>query len=52
MIPQFKKEKLEIYHKLISQFSVIEINNAHSIAKFWNKIVQNPNIKGMANQSK
>lgn len=28
-IPQFKKEKLKIYHKLMQQFTVMEINNAH-----------------------
>lgn len=29
VIPKFKKEKLKIYHKLMQQFTVIEINNAH-----------------------
>ena len=29
IIPTFKKEKLKIYHKLMQQFTVIEINNAH-----------------------
>jgi hypothetical protein len=29
IIPAFKKEKLKIYHKLMQQFTVIEINNAH-----------------------
>jgi hypothetical protein len=29
VIPAFKKEKLKIYHKLMQQFTVIEINNAH-----------------------
>lgn len=29
VIPKFKKDKLKIYHKLMQQFTVIEINNAH-----------------------
>jgi hypothetical protein len=29
IIPAFKKDKLKIYHKLMQQFTVIEINNAH-----------------------
>lgn len=29
VIPQFKKEKLKIYQKLMQQFTVMEINNAH-----------------------
>jgi hypothetical protein len=29
MVPQFKKEKLAIYAKLMQQFNMMEINNAH-----------------------
>ena len=29
IIPKFKTEKLRIYQKLMQQFNVIEINNAH-----------------------
>ena len=29
IIPVFKKEKFSIYVKLIQQFNIMEINNAH-----------------------
>jgi hypothetical protein len=45
VIPKFKKEKLKIYHKLMQQFTVIEINNAHQTASFWSTVLQNPNVK-------
>lgn len=35
VIPAFKKEKLKIYQKLMQQFTLIEINNAHQTASFW-----------------
>ena len=42
IIPQFKKDKLKIYHKLMQQFTVIEINNAHQTASFWSNVLSNP----------
>ncbi len=39
VIPKFKKEKLKIYHKLMQQFTVIEINNAHQTASFWSTVL-------------
>lgn len=45
VIPKFKKEKLKIYHKLMQQFTVIEINNAHQTASFWSTVLQNPQVK-------
>lgn len=35
VIPKFKKEKLKIHQKLMQQFTVVEINNAHQTASFW-----------------
>lgn len=29
VIPVFKKEKLGLYHRILKQFTVIEINNSH-----------------------
>ena len=45
IIPVFKKEKLKIYHKLMQQFTVIEINNAHQTASFWSNVLSNPQVK-------
>jgi chemotaxis protein histidine kinase CheA len=45
IIPQFKKDKLKIYHKLMQQFTVIEINNAHQTASFWSNVLSNPLVK-------
>lgn len=39
IIPQFKRDKLKIYHKLMQQFTVIEINNAHQTASFWSNVL-------------
>ena len=32
IIPTFKKDKLKMYQKLMQQFTVMEINNAHQTA--------------------
>ena len=29
IIPKFKKDKLKIYQKIMQQFTILEINNAH-----------------------
>lgn len=44
VIPKLKRSKLKIYKQMLSSFSVAEINNAHSIATFWNKIADNKYI--------
>ena len=50
-IPQFKKEKLKIYHKLMQQFTIMEINNAHQTASFWSNVLTNPNVKNATSKS-
>ena len=45
VIPQFKKEKLLAYQKMVQAFTIMEINNAHLGATFWNQAFQHPNIK-------
>ena len=44
VIPKLKRSKMKIYKQMLSSFSVAEINNAHSIATFWNKIADNKYI--------
>ena len=44
VIPRFKRQKQRIYKSLLATFSVAEINNAHSIASFWNKIAENKHV--------
>jgi hypothetical protein len=48
VVPQFKKEKLKIYQRLMQGFTVMEINNAHQTASFWSNVLTNPNVKGAA----
>lgn len=45
IIPVFKKEKLKVYSRLMQQFTVIEINNAHQVASFWSRVLNDPNVK-------
>ena len=44
VIPKLRRSKLKIYKQMLKSFSVAEINNAHSIATFWNKIADNKYI--------
>ena len=48
VIPAFKDRKIKIYQKIVQQFNVMQINNAHQVASFWSQVLQNPNIKEMA----
>ena len=45
VIPAFKARKIKIYQKIVQQFNVMQINNAHQVASFWSQVLQNPNIK-------
>ncbi len=40
-----KKEKLALYHRILKQFTVIEIQNAHISAGFWSKVLTNDKVK-------
>lgn len=48
IIPVFKKEKFSIYVKLIQQFNIMEINNAHQVASFWGNVLAVPAVKNGA----
>jgi len=45
VVPEFKGRKYKIYGKIVQQFNVMQINNAHQVASFWSQILSNPNIK-------
>ena len=45
VIPLFKNEKLNVYSRLMQQFNVMEINNAHQIASFWSNVLSIPYVK-------
>ena len=45
VVAGFKKEKLGLYHRILQQFTVIEIQNSHVLAGFWSKVLQNEKIK-------
>lgn len=45
VIKTYKAEKLNLYKRILQQFTVIEISNAHSIASFWSQVIQNDKVK-------
>lgn len=47
VIMGFKKEKLGLYHRILQQFTVIEIQNSHVLAGFWSKVLQDEKIKAV-----
>ncbi len=44
VIPKFKKVRTGMYRQMINGISVAEIRNAHSCARFWNKMADHPLI--------
>lgn len=48
VIPKFKSEKLKVYSRIMQQFNIMEINNAHQTASFWSKVLQNPQLKALS----
>jgi len=51
VVPEFKGRKYKIYGKIVQQFNVMQINNAHQVASFWSQILSNPNIKQSEEQT-
>jgi hypothetical protein len=45
VIPQFKREKLEIYGQMMQALSIMEINNAHIGATYFSNMLKNKNLK-------
>lgn len=45
IIPTFKREKIELYKKVISQYQVNEISNCHKAAGFWALMLENETVK-------
>ena len=45
VIKTYKAEKLNLYKRILQQFTVIEISNSHSIASFWSQVIQNDKVK-------
>jgi len=44
----FRKEKLSLYNRILSQIQVVEICNAHALASFWSKVLTIPKVKQAA----
>ena len=42
ILPQFKEEKLKLYARIVQQFHVVEISNAHQLAQFWSTVLRTP----------
>lgn len=45
VLKSFKNEKVDLYRRMLQQFTVIEINNAHTQASFWSACLQTPKVK-------
>lgn len=39
VVPAFKARKIKIYQKIVQQFNVMQINNAHQTASFWSNVL-------------
>lgn len=48
VLPVFKRDKMQLYCKILQQFHVVEINNSHQLASFWASVLKNDNV-GNAN---
>ncbi len=44
VIHKFKREKLEIYSKIVTVVSYLEITNAHLSVTFWQDIFKMPQL--------
>jgi len=44
IIPKFKTEKLNLYYRILQQFTVIEIQNSAASANFWVKVLSNKEV--------
>ena len=44
----FKREKLSLYNRILSQIQVVEITNSHALASFWSKVLAIPKVKQAA----
>ena len=50
VIPQFKREKLEIYTQMMQALSIMEINNAHVGAQYFSNLLKHKNLKGLRDE--
>lgn len=44
VIPELRKTKFKIYKQMIHAMSIIEINNAHAVATYWNYIAEDKTV--------
>ena len=51
VLPKFKGEKLDLYKRILQQFHVMEINNAHNMASFWHSVMRQPIVKNASRLS-
>lgn len=45
MMPLVKKEKVENFHKIMSEMAAIEVENNNVGATYWSKVLSNSNLK-------
>ena len=44
VIPKFKQRKVKVYQKILQQFNVLMINNAHQTVSFWGNVLTIPKV--------
>lgn len=52
VIPELRKTKFKIYKQMIQAMSLIEINNAHAVATYWNYIAEDKTVMKAITQKK
>jgi hypothetical protein len=48
VLTTFKKEKMGLYHRILQQFTVIEVSNSHALSSFWSNVLQNEKVTSSA----
>jgi hypothetical protein len=48
VLTTFKKEKMGLYHRILQQFTVIEVSNSHVLSSFWSNVLQNEKVTSSA----
>ena len=44
-IEEHKRNKMQLYKKVLAQFHTSEIKNHHNVASFWAKVMEDPIVK-------
>ena len=48
VLPTFKREKLSLYNRILTQIQVVDITNAHALCMVWTKVLTIPKVQAAA----